>query len=324
MEVDLMDIDSDLVQQELLFEIADFRKVTYASSVIPSPHTVPQLSSAPKAEVVIVLDTNYLISHLLFLQRLLQILPKPAVLLLVPYIVINELDALKEYFKTSSSARRRNAEAADRIRDEPALSDSETKAIKSNLADCARQAIAFLHKYMLADNTGIKGQTIDQYVPGTDYTQLTNDDKILDCCRYAQLYMSTRTLLLSNDKNLCLKAHIHGIVPISSFKGTPDEFLHEIRKKFGLSGNTLAHASVSAVPDNPPAWSSTSRQTLTLHSVWDHPSHGNHSITPATPIASATYDDDITMDEVQTSLRSHTDGMEFEFEGANPIYPIPD
>ena len=188
---DFMDIDSEAVQQALVSEIAEHRKAAFSnrgseplsSSVSTTTPLLQPTSPQSRPSVVIVIDTNYFISHLRFLQQLLQILPTPKLLFFIPYVVLHELDSLKVWIQATVNCsfniltplewqqqfeRRSSSTAKARL-----LTDSDAQASKQpNLANCARQAITFLHKYLLDDHPGIRGQRVDQYLPGTNLSQV--------------------------------------------------------------------------------------------------------------------------------------------------------
>jgi rRNA-processing protein FCF1 len=120
---------------------------------------------------VIVVDSNYFISKLEFIKTLLSLLDTLSTII-VPFAVVQELDGLKQ---------------------------SPTVGIH------ARNATNFLLS-QIHQNPHILGQRQDQVIQ----IQTIMDDKILDCCLFFKTLGST-VYLLSNDKNLRLKAVIHNI-----------------------------------------------------------------------------------------------------------------
>ncbi|KAJ3289272.1 hypothetical protein HK104_007564 [Borealophlyctis nickersoniae] len=238
-EEDLMDIDDEQVQQQVTADIADFRRTAVSqepvspcasySKVPPAPPALAQtpIPSPVRTEIklVLVVDTNYLISHLKFLTALLHSIPVPEFLFVVPFVVLDELDGLKQHFQRKY---KKIADAACE-RAEDGLGKGTV-----DLSHCARDAIGFLHKSLSVNLPGLKGQTLDEFLPGVDTSKMTNDDKILECCRYAQSHYSPHVKLLSNDKNLCVKAMIHSIAPVSNYKRTAGDFIDEARKQLGM------------------------------------------------------------------------------------------
>ncbi|KAF9971932.1 hypothetical protein BGZ73_005022 [Actinomortierella ambigua] len=156
---------------------------------------------------VVVLDTNVLISHLNFVKDLIDSYGSiqgrrriwkekgvgiPRITFKLPWVVVQELDNLK------SSYRQRGSEV--------------------DLAGKARRAIIYIQEQLAKDEQmrGLWGQKLGECV---DAKTTKNDDAILDCCRYYKtLYPDihqTRISLLSNDRNLGVKAMIHEIGHIS-------------------------------------------------------------------------------------------------------------
>lgn len=56
----------------------------------------------------------------------------------------------------------------------------------------------------------------------------SNDDKILDCCLYAVEHITPNVVMLCNDKNLCIKSELHGIITFSNYDKSPAQFLEEL------------------------------------------------------------------------------------------------
>ncbi|KAJ3055051.1 hypothetical protein HK097_011614 [Rhizophlyctis rosea] len=178
-----------------------------------------------------------------------------------------------------------------------------------DLSICAKQAIAFLHKYLLTDHPGIRGQRVDQYLPGTNLSQVTNDDKILECCRFAQANLTENVLMLSNDKNLCVKAHIHGVGTVSQYKGSPEALVGEIGQQFGLP-------NMKIVPYHPIPKRNRPQ-----------PVSNGHGHEPVAAPVGLISDDDVLMGDADEVKRDHSDkefdsdGMDVDEQG-NPIYPV--
>ncbi|KAF9191744.1 hypothetical protein BGZ51_006800 [Haplosporangium sp. Z 767] len=161
-------------------------------------------------EAVVVLDTNVLISHLNFLQTLIDTCGtvssskdnqhtngarQPRVFFVVPWVVIQELDNLKGGRRSGGGN-------------------------EVDLEGKARRAIVYIQGELGKSEAKrkLRGQKISECIEKAQ----KNDDQILDCCRYFRtLYPDTKTTkisLFSNDKNLCVKALIHEIKTISRGK----------------------------------------------------------------------------------------------------------
>ncbi|KAG0222176.1 RNA endoribonuclease [Actinomortierella wolfii] len=155
---------------------------------------------------VVVLDTNVLISHLNFISDLIcnygsirgrrwiwkeKNVRIPRVTFILPWVVVQELDSLK-------STRRSGGEV--------------------DLKYKAQRAIHFIHNELAKDeqSRGLWGQKLGENV---DIKTTKNDDAILECCRYYKTLFpdihQTRISLISNDRNLGIKAMIHEIGHIS-------------------------------------------------------------------------------------------------------------
>ncbi|EPX72060.1 RNA endoribonuclease [Schizosaccharomyces octosporus yFS286] len=170
----------------------------YASSRAPSlSQILPKLDSisftSPKAKEILrpqglfVVDTNFLLSHLVLCQNLLEVLSKqfPQVVILLPWVVLQELDGLK----------------------------SDTKAACGYLA---RQAHEFLLQCFRASLPNLRGQKLHERCSVNE----SGDNAILDCCLYFQNEKLIPVNLLSDDKNLCIKAAVHHVSSQSYSKST--------------------------------------------------------------------------------------------------------
>ncbi|KAI9027393.1 PIN domain-containing protein [Phycomyces nitens] len=155
---------------------------------------------------VIVLDTNFLISHLGYLQSLLTkaALHPKVVTLVVPWAVVRELDGLKM--------------------------SSKQKTGGASLGELVRTVMRFLERELRNKTPCLRGQKSYEI-----YDQKTKnglgDDSILDCCMYFMHNLSKPVTLFSNDRNLSIKAMIHGIDAVSSETKTKmDQYLACVSK----------------------------------------------------------------------------------------------
>ncbi|XP_051581304.1 transcriptional protein SWT1-like isoform X2 [Myxocyprinus asiaticus] len=138
-----------------------------------------------KQDLLIVLDTNVLLSHLDFVKKIrshgLGALGFPT--LLIPWVVLQELDSLK-------SGR-----------------------LSSKVEDKARPAVHYIYCCLKNQEPRLMGQSMQlasQAVcePGV----VNNDDRVLQCClQYQALYPEGALVLCTNDKNLCSKALFSGV-----------------------------------------------------------------------------------------------------------------
>jgi len=85
----------------------------------------------------------------------------------------------------------------------------------------ARKAIDFLFQASMMNDPFIRGQTLMEFKEtvksSTVSSELNNDDRIIECCSYfigkipPTIANQTRLILLSNDKNLCVKSRFSNI-----------------------------------------------------------------------------------------------------------------
>ncbi|CAG8445622.1 3683_t:CDS:2 [Ambispora leptoticha] len=201
--VDYMDIDDEWTLNSITTQIIEFRDAAKSSLVPPAEQSNKGVNSKRilfqslppvtnhSFQSIIVVDTNFLLSHLAFVKSLIYEHAKlNNLVIIVPWIVLQELDGLKGCPKKQHNNN-----------SQPALST------------LAQTAINFLHNCLLNGQEGVRGQRLDENVDKAE----KNDDKILDCCRYFKLEARCPVTLLSNDKNLCVKAMVHEI-PTESYQ----------------------------------------------------------------------------------------------------------
>ncbi|KAF9961652.1 RNA endoribonuclease [Modicella reniformis] len=208
-----MDVDDETQLQSIATTITNFRRyntsmdyTTVSSWASNSDAWSPSSDYIPDA--IVVFDTNVLISHLNFMQRLVDAhgteaskrpsldkngKQKPLILFIIPWVVVQELDRLKMQKQGRG---------------------------EYDVVEKARRAIIYLEKELEkpSEQRRIRAQKTSEYIE----KQKINDDKILDCCQYFRnLYadeMITTVTLFSNDRNLCVKAMIHDIKSLSHNK----------------------------------------------------------------------------------------------------------
>ncbi|KTW26117.1 hypothetical protein T552_03011 [Pneumocystis carinii B80] len=155
-------------------------------------------------KVILVVDTNFVISHLSLISDLSSQCEAYKYVIIFPWTTIQELNGLK------LSGNRIEGHGGE------------------DMAFCVRRATDFIYKSLLQKESSIRGQKMTEVIDAT----LTGDDSILDCCRYWHEKRFLKTILLSNDKNLSIKVMIHGIYSISYQPGmTLELLLEEISKK---------------------------------------------------------------------------------------------
>ncbi|XP_052391471.1 transcriptional protein SWT1 isoform X1 [Carassius gibelio] len=147
------------------------------------------LKNQHKQGLLIVLDTNVLLSHLDFVKKIrthgLGGLGFPT--LLIPWVVLQELDYLK------------------------------SGKLSSKVEDKARPAVHYIYSCLKCQEPRLVGQSMQQASqavggPGV----VNNDDRVLQCClQYQALYPEGAVVLCTNDKNLCSKALLSGVKALS-------------------------------------------------------------------------------------------------------------
>ncbi|KAL1022829.1 hypothetical protein UPYG_G00032910 [Umbra pygmaea] len=159
---------------------------------IDSPEESATLSKEDdrQQELIIVMDTNILLSHLDFVKKMkshgLGALGRPTVL--VPWVVLQELDALKN-----------------------------CKRFSSSVAHLATPAVHYIYTCLKTQEPGLWGQSMQQASQSSyGLNAENNDDRVLQCClQYQSLYTEGAVILCTNDKNLCSKAILSGVKALS-------------------------------------------------------------------------------------------------------------
>lgn len=151
-----------------------------------------------RLKTMFVVDTNFIISHLNTLETLRRLSSRFHHQIVIPSTVIQELDGLKNSPK-------------EVIINEHGKDGNDMQAIGL----LARWANDWIYKNLANLDSSIMGQKLRQ----TINPHCVKDDAILDCCLYFKEKLECFVVLLSNDKNLCLKALTEGILTVSHRKG---------------------------------------------------------------------------------------------------------
>ncbi|KAM6456552.1 transcriptional protein SWT1 isoform 1-T1 [Liasis olivaceus] len=136
-------------------------------------------------DTLIVIDTNIMISHLEFIKYLKNA-DIPGIgrfLLLIPWVVLQELDNLKR------------------------------GKILANVGQKAIPAVHFIYTCLKNQDPKLWGQSMQLASQKTQgFSTENNDDRVLQCClQYQNLYPQAEVILLTDDKNLCNKALVSEI-----------------------------------------------------------------------------------------------------------------
>ncbi|OMJ29397.1 hypothetical protein AYI69_g1105 [Smittium culicis] len=184
----------------------------------------------------LVLDTNYLIEYLSFLKTVYKAAtsnPKYNTLLIVPFVVLGELDNLNKFAvqrvkkKQSSDENLRKAE----IERANCLGTNDSNSvIDKNLGIPGYVPLeSFDQSNPKEKKVVLRCQKLEETLSGDSQN---NDNMILDCCRYFSIKKRHKVGLLTFDKNLQLKARVHEISVIGKFPGTGLQFLEFVEKNF--------------------------------------------------------------------------------------------
>lgn len=155
----------------------------------------------------LIVDTNFILSHLSLLNELEKLLHSKYMgvyQIVIPKQVIHELDGLKDADKSFSHS-----------------SNIESKHSMSNLA---RSAIDWCYSHFHDSIPTVTGQRLHERID----KNAIKDNAILDCCLYFQNIENNgnnMAVLLSNDKNLCVKALVNNILTISYRQGMNAELI---------------------------------------------------------------------------------------------------
>ncbi|CAG8554051.1 14025_t:CDS:2, partial [Acaulospora colombiana] len=142
-----MDIDDEWALQDITSQIEEFRKDK-------SPEIDCEFSSAPD---IAIKNTVRLQRISIYATLTLEHAIKHELLIIIPWIVLQELDGLKS---------------------RPNRTYNFSDCTQPDLQKLAQNAIYFLHNCLVDRMDGIRGQRLDEKIEKHD----CNDDKILDCC----------------------------------------------------------------------------------------------------------------------------------------------
>ncbi|XP_018863173.1 transcriptional protein SWT1 isoform X2 [Parus major] len=137
-------------------------------------------SSSSGLNILVVIDTNIMISHLEFVKSLKSedILGVDRLALIIPWVVLQELDNLKK------------------------------GRMLQHVRDKAIPAVQFIYKCLKSQDSKLWGQSMQlasQKMYGL--SDENNDDRVLQCClQYQKLFPQALVVLCTDDKNLCNKA----------------------------------------------------------------------------------------------------------------------
>ncbi|XP_078114699.1 transcriptional protein SWT1 isoform X2 [Sander vitreus] len=157
---------------------------------LPEEGAADTCKQPPQQDLILVLDTNILLSHLDYVKKIrshgLGALGFPIVL--IPWVVLQELDSLKR-----------------------------GKGLSGSVAHLATPAISYIYNSLKNREPHLWGQSMQQAAESSNGLNAeNNDDRVLQCClQYQSLYPECAHILCTNDKNLCSKALLSGVKALS-------------------------------------------------------------------------------------------------------------
>lgn len=171
---------------------------------------------------LLVIDTNFILAHLDIVLSLNDLASKYGLRIIIPISLVRELDLLKSSTKTTTMTSKNNKS-------------------EKTVGYLARKAIDWVYTVLANNSSFVKGQKVRQ----TLNRDAIKDDAFLDCCIYfKENYPSSLIVLLSDDKNLCLKALTNDILTISYRESMTAELIagtieEEFLRRFGKAQGNL-------------------------------------------------------------------------------------
>lgn len=168
------------------YSIKDFADLE--DEYIDYDNLVPEIK--PIKKTLLVVDTNFMLSHLNIIDSLAKLHSKYHHEIIIPITVMKELDGLKSSNRPS--------------KDDYIISGT-------TVGHLARWANAWIYSKLADLDSSVRAQKLRQFID----RDAIKDDAILDCCVYFQEKENALVILLSNDKNLCLKALANDVLTVS-------------------------------------------------------------------------------------------------------------
>lgn len=199
---------------------------------------VGALAADPKGFLVV--DTNFILSHLNILDDLKTMAAQYRLQIVVPMTTMLELDGLKRSQREAS----------------PPLAGSRDALLGTSVGHLARWANDWIYSALAQSDASVRGQRVSECLDRT----LTQDDAILDCCLYLQQqHPKSVVVLLSNDKNFCLKALSNDVLTVSyrpgmSAQKIAEMVFAEMKGRFGaVEDSKLEDTAMEEAEPPPPA-----------------------------------------------------------------------
>lgn len=181
-----------------------------------------------QARMAAVVDTNYFIDSLSLIQSLSKLALAEQVVIIVPWIVVQELDNLQKSTRISKK----------RGQPQPLIPQVE-------VGELARQAVRFLDGGLGKPNSAIRCQKRSEFV---NLEETVNDDKILDCCLFMNQEKRLPVVILTRDRNLSVKARANGCATCGDWSKGADELLVAILGSGGFTAKFPNRSETAARP----------------------------------------------------------------------------
>ncbi|XP_045905109.1 transcriptional protein SWT1 isoform X2 [Micropterus dolomieu] len=171
-------------------------------------------------DLILVLDTNILLSHLDYVKKIIShglgALGFPVVL--IPWVVLQELDSLKK-----------------------------GRGLSGSVTHLATPAISYIYNTLKSREPHLWGQSMQQAAESSNGLNAeNNDDRVLQCClQYQSLYPECAHILCTNDKNLCSKALLCGLKALSKndLEAEVESSTHGFRSLQNIKTSTLSNVT---------------------------------------------------------------------------------
>lgn len=190
----------------------------YPNTNYPNIDFKMKTDKLPTVTTLFVVDTNFIISHLDILEELRLLYSTYHHTIMIPRYTIRELDGLKN----GNTAKEKKNFELKKGRD---------------VGEAARMGNTWIYNHLANMDSGVIGQKLTQRMD----INVVKDDAILDCCVYFKERKNCFVILLSNDKNLCLKALTDDILTVSYRDGMTGDLI----AKTAFEENTFRYGSMN-------------------------------------------------------------------------------
>ncbi|EGW30096.1 uncharacterized protein SPAPADRAFT_143967 [Spathaspora passalidarum NRRL Y-27907] len=153
---------------------------------------------------MLVVDTNFILSHLKVVDELKGLAREFGLRIVIPVMVMRELDGLKN---------------SSRLVDD----DSPERLSGVSVGHLARWANDWIYNSLANNSSVVIGQKLGQRLD----KNAIQDDAILDCCLYFK-QRANLVVLLSNDKNLCNKALTNDVLTVTFKTGMSAKLIAKV------------------------------------------------------------------------------------------------